>query len=1220
MRKKLFTFLLALTASIGMMWAETVVINKSEFTSSGVTKEGVTLALSNASMTSSNPLAMNGSFIFSTSLGKFTGITIETDINIMEINEGAYTSAGWTTGDNLGTSAVWTGESDSVLISCMVAGNTITITCTIEPTSAPTPSGDEGKLPGAFAINGDGDYIAFSKGNLQYHCTNHVWQFATNQYDIIGNGNANISDSYDGWVDLFGYGTGNNPTLVNTSYSAFSTFTDWGVNAISNGGNEANLWRTLTRDEWAYLFNSRANASSKYGMATVANVPGVIVLPDVYEGSAINTDHDGWGNNIISSGDWAAYETAGAVFLPVAGYREGTTVDNLGSYGFYWSSTPEDAMFSKKLSLDQYLVEPEGYGLRYQGLSVRLVTETTPSSGSEPEPTEDAIVIVTKTKQSSYTQSTVTISCAAIGDSDGFSVSIYGDKTATITNSDASKIISKIELVPGYSESYHSYVRANGGTPASSSESLITFTNVNSNNVTLSITNEYIQIKEVRITLADNDDPTPDPTPAPNPSGECGAQGDNLLWELNTSTGVLTITGSGAMNDWPDDTTLPWYDNRLDITSVVLPSGITSIGTKAFRGCNNLASINMTENYPAGLTAINQEAFCNTALTSVTIPESVVTIGQDAFYLSQAITDVYCYADPNNLTWTDFWCDDFNKTPAKSTQCHVKDCYLAVYNSKWNSGSSSTDVNVTFVGDLPGDCGAPTPTNPVIKLNANFGGTYDWADTEAFTDNGDGTATLSNIALTAGYYYNFNVNVGDVWFHNNYEFTRQNPSYVINSSGEGVYYFQADVTGNYSFTWEYATNTLTIGYPANVPTVGMKGSWDDWTDVVNFTDNGDGTASATKSFEHEGYYTFKTVLDGDDWRGNGEAVKRDYTGATSITGNTDMTLWIDAKGEYTFTWTYATNAIGIAYPTLPTIQTKGSWDNWTDALNFTDNGDGTASVTKHFDAEGYHDFKINVGADDWRGNGETFKRDYTGAQWINENGSDMKLYVDEPGDYTFTWSYVENALSITLPAQSAHEVVTNQDPENPSYHYSTFFHSSQNYALTNDGTEAFVADLSGNDLVLTKIAEGTQVIPMNTAVIFRKTGSADPVVLDPTDEAGVSFSANNDLEGVDDATMVTDIAGLTLENCYVLSGTALYGVGFYKINGNQLKAHKAYVKYNGSQNNAPRRMRFVFNQEQVVTGIDNANADIKAEKRIENGQLIIIKNGVRYNAQGQIVR
>ncbi len=139
MRKKIFTFLLALAASIGMMWAETVVaIYKSEFTSSGVTKEGVTLAPSSTgSMTSSDVVAMNGSFKFSTSLGKFTGITIVTDANIMEIYEGAFTSAGWPTGDNLGKTAAWTGESDTVLISCMVAGmDNITITCTIEPTPA----------------------------------------------------------------------------------------------------------------------------------------------------------------------------------------------------------------------------------------------------------------------------------------------------------------------------------------------------------------------------------------------------------------------------------------------------------------------------------------------------------------------------------------------------------------------------------------------------------------------------------------------------------------------------------------------------------------------------------------------------------------------------------------------------------------------------------------------------------------------------------------------------------------------------------------------------------------------------------------------------------------------------------------------------------------------------------------------------------------------------
>ena len=122
-------------------------------------------------------------------------------------------------------------------------------------------------------------------------------------------------------------------------------------------------------------------------------------------------------------------------------------------------------------------------------------------------------------------------------------------------------------------------------------------------------------------------------------------------------------------------------------------------------------------------------------------------------------------------------------------------------------------------------------------------------------------------------------------------------------------------------------------------------------------------------------------------------------------------------------------------------------------------------------------------------------------------------------------------------------------------------------------------------------------------------------------EVPVSVSANNDLKGVDAATAVTDIDGLTRQNCYVLSGTNEYGVGFYKINSDNLKAHKAYVKYAGLQNNAPRRMRFVFNQEQVATGVENVQGDkVQSTKVIENGVLYILRDGVKYNAQGQIVK
>lgn len=241
------------------------------------------------------------------------------------------------------------------------------------------------------------------------------------------------------------------------------------------------------------------------------------------------------------------------------------------------------------------------------------------------------------------------------------------------------------------------------------------------------------------------------------------------------------------------------------------------------------------------------------------------------------------------------------------------------------------------------------------------------------------------------------------------------------------------------------------------------------------------------------------------------------------------------------------------------------------------------------------------------------------SYWEGQGQDQINLYVPSGLGATYEaatgWQEL-NIIDSSAPTPTDEQVVTNEDPENPSYHYSTFFHSTQNYKLTNDGTQAFIADLSNNDLVLTKIAEGTQVIPANTAVILRKTGSADPVVLNPTEENGVSVNPDdNSLEGVDAVTTLESLS-IAQENCYVLSGTNEHGVGFYQINSTSLKAHKAYVVYNG--NAAPKRMRFVFDQ---ATGVESIQPSaVSSQKMIENGQLVIIRNGVKYNAQGQIVK
>ena len=250
----------------------------------------------------------------------------------------------------------------------------------------PEPEGD-GKLTGAFTINADGDQILFSKGNLQYQASTTTWRFATNQYDMIGADNANISDTYTGWIDLFGWGTGNCPTKTSTVDEDYSTFVDWGTNAISNGGNEANLWRTLTRYEWNYLIKTRTNADNLKGQATVADVHGYVLLPDSWTlpaGLSFSASPKNWTTNDYTAEQWAQMEAAGAVFLPATGYRNPDIV-YVGEKGWYWSSDVLSANAAYDFEFNDTISRVFG-SRHYFGQPVRLVTAY---DAPAPQPAED---------------------------------------------------------------------------------------------------------------------------------------------------------------------------------------------------------------------------------------------------------------------------------------------------------------------------------------------------------------------------------------------------------------------------------------------------------------------------------------------------------------------------------------------------------------------------------------------------------------------------------------------------------------------------------------------------------------------------------------------------------------------------------------------------------------------------------------------------------------
>ncbi len=289
---------------------------------------------------------------------------------------------------------------------------------------------------GAFSV-ASGRQVKFAPGNLQFNAAQGThqcadgttqqgtWRFAEHQWDYVGNAskgnvyhngtkcdNAKISSTYDGWVDLFGWGTSgwNNTAkdsyavnyqpwstsslIVNETYNFYgygpstnqgdgnltgsNAYFDWGVyNQI--GSDAPGTWRTLTREEWVYLCYTRSNASNLKGQGTVSGVSGFIFLPDDWQapGGIIFSPGTGVGYsaNTYTESQWAQMEQRGAVFLPAAGARSGTSVCDVGSHGYFLSASQYSAYSAYSLYFfSSNLYHQRGDSQRSFGFSLRLVS------------------------------------------------------------------------------------------------------------------------------------------------------------------------------------------------------------------------------------------------------------------------------------------------------------------------------------------------------------------------------------------------------------------------------------------------------------------------------------------------------------------------------------------------------------------------------------------------------------------------------------------------------------------------------------------------------------------------------------------------------------------------------------------------------------------------------------------------------------------------------
>ena len=344
-----------------------------------------------------------------------------TEVTLTATANTGYEFVNWTKGDEeVSTNATYT----------FIATEDITLAANFAPVVIPptlvTPSVESG----IFSV-GNGKYVQFSTGNLQYEVGTNTWSFASEQYEVIGgdpytgSNNTNYGmnvPGYTGKLDLFAWSSdgkfGVNPSNTDDDYGYAATdFVDWGTLVNETG------WYTLTKDEMKHILARTKNGKTLWALATVNGLNGLILLPDNWNTSIslvygyVPTQFV-YTENQLTVAQWEALEAEGAVFLPAGGSRTGGYgneetaggkgsidanghyfhVDNVGVYGYYWLNTqdtrpayPHCASFLMLPGWDEGpTVDDEGIDdlstppviwsrEKRRGNSVRLVKEVTPN-------------------------------------------------------------------------------------------------------------------------------------------------------------------------------------------------------------------------------------------------------------------------------------------------------------------------------------------------------------------------------------------------------------------------------------------------------------------------------------------------------------------------------------------------------------------------------------------------------------------------------------------------------------------------------------------------------------------------------------------------------------------------------------------------------------------------------------------------------------------------
>ena len=706
----------------------------------------------------------------------------------------------------------------------------------VDPT--PTPSGDGDKLAGAFSVGGD-KVVYFSKANLQATTADNgatwTWGFAENQWDYVGNNAANNAIngggtvSTNGPVDLFAWSsTANNYFGINNSINEADysgDFKDWGAKMGSD-------WRTLTINEWQYLLQDRnpGSSSANYtsyprytnaqiltdGTAPQKDIKGIILFPDDFNDGGESIDGVTWGSinpsffssspTTCTTAGWATLESMGCVFLPSAGSRQNFedefAIVEVAIMGNYWSST----LYSGEPEDPQSIVvggSTLGIGTspRYWGMSVRLVSETAPSGGSTPANVcGDGLTW-------ELSEGVLTISYDGVGTGEMYDFGYEYDQNP-------------VNVAPWKeNKSEIATVVIGDGVKSIGNHA---FNDLSENFTAVTIANSVERI------------------------GLNAFLNSEEITEITLPSSLKTIDEQGFAN--------------CGFTSITIPSGVTSIGYKAFCYCRDLTSLTCEATTPPALaSSVFYKVRSNTSsLSSIPlyVPSGSVTAYEAAAQWNDfdirgydpASTPAYTVAgEPAVAFGTPTWApantdNDMVKQSngtykwekegvelAKDAVVSFKVCQdhgwdVAYPNDNFNHTIPADGIytlTITFDPNAEGDkvaINALKTADVVVVQTAEMKGFGDWNTGIALENINEGAAARVTKNLAAGA-HEFKMIINDGWRGKvGATITRANNTVaeIVDNPNESNITLTADIPGDYTFTWTYAENTLSVEFPSLV--------------------------------------------------------------------------------------------------------------------------------------------------------------------------------------------------------------------------------------------------------------------------------------------------------------------------------------------------------------------------------------------------------------------